>query len=621
MPTYPTQHPKIYLSANRTRLSAALAASTPAAQRFKTIVDGWVGGTSYWGFQTWNAALLGQLTGDPKYCTAAIASVEAQVATAEATIATGGTPVVAADSYLDIGGMIGDVALVYDWCYDAVSSSQRTRWLAYANQAVWNVWHPAQAVWGGAAQPWSGWATNDPADNYYYSFLRATMLLGLAAHGEDPQADTWIAQFHDTKLMGQLVPTFDADLVGGGSREGTGYGVSMRSLWMMYRWWEDTTGERLAKKTPHTHASLLNFLHQIVPTLDRFAPTGDQSRDSTASLFDYQRDYLEQLVTLYPHDVLSGRAQALLAACSVPAMQDSFNAVFDFIYDSTVPTTALDGGTAYFAQGIGQLYARSGWDAHATWLNLIAGPYTESHAHQDQGSLMLYKDGWLAWDAVIDSHSGLRQEADAHGLVRLTSGGASIAQHPDSHSQLVALHAGDGWLYAAADLTAAYDGDARIARVQRELVYLQPDVVVVYDRVTTTADTQQVWQLAMPAAPALAGTVATEATAGHALAIQRLAPGGAASSVHDFTTDATGDYGGGYRLDETMAGGDNRFLHVISIDGAAKSVVSNDDSSVTVQLAGGGSATIQFAHDVIGATLVTGGSTITLDASVDTLPE
>jgi hypothetical protein len=111
--------------------------------------------------------------------------------------------------------------------------------------------------------------------------------------------------------------------------------------------------------------------------------------------------------------------------------------------------------------------------------------------------------------------------------VRITSGGASIAQHADSQSQLVGLHSGDGWLYAAADLTAAYDGNARVARVQRELVYLQPNVVVVYDRVTTTADTQQVWQLAMPAAPSLAGAIATEATAGHALAVQRLAPTGA----------------------------------------------------------------------------------------------
>ena len=38
-------------------------AGDPAAKRFKTIVDNWVGGTDYWGFNAYQSALLGQLTG------------------------------------------------------------------------------------------------------------------------------------------------------------------------------------------------------------------------------------------------------------------------------------------------------------------------------------------------------------------------------------------------------------------------------------------------------------------------------------------------------------------------------------------------------------------------------
>src|SRR5262249_30539068 len=158
----------------------------------------------------------------------------------------------------------------------------------------------------------------------------------------------------------------------------------------------------------HTRASMLSMMHQIVPTLDRFAPTGDQSRDSTASMFDYQRSYLQELVRLYAADGLAPRLQGLLAGCSVPSMSQSFMAAYDFLYDNAdVAVGSMAGGNAYYASGIGELYARSGWDKHATWINLIAGPYTESHAHQDQGSLMVYKDGWLAYDAVVDSHSGL----------------------------------------------------------------------------------------------------------------------------------------------------------------------------------------------------------------------
>ncbi|MDX2087641.1 MAG: hypothetical protein SFX73_07315 [Kofleriaceae bacterium] len=619
-PTYPTQHPRIYIGANRQRLTSALATGRPAATRFRSVVDNWVAGTDYWGFRSWSAALMGQLTADPKYCTKAVAVVEAQVTAAEAAIAAGRAPAVAGDSYLEIGGDIGDLALVYDWCFANLSSTQKSRWIAYANQAVWNVWHPSQAKWGSSTIPWTGWATNDPANNYYYSFLRATMLLGLATRGENSQADAWLTQFRDTKVLGQLVPTFNADLVGGGSREGTGYGTAMNSLFLLYDFWKATTGEDLASKTGHTRASMLTFMHQVMPTLDRFAPTGDQSRDSTAAMFDYQRAYLQELVALFPADPVSPRALTMLAMSSVPQMTQAFNYWGDFLYDSTAAPQPLAGlNTTRYASGIGQLYMRSSWDKNATWVNLIAGPYTQSHAHQDQGSLMIYKEGWLAHDAVIHSHSGLRQETGAHGLVRIDSGGSPVRQIASTISKLVALHTGPGWVYAASDLTPAYKNNPAISKVQREVVYLQPDVVVVYDRVTSAAGTTQTWQLPTPVRPTLAGATATIAS-NHTLNVRRLVPATATSAVHDYKA-ADADFGGGFRLDETSAGGDVRHLHVLSIDNSVTSATATGDTTATVVLANGTTVRIAFNRDTVGATLTHGATTTTLAAGVDTLPE
>ena len=615
LPTYPTQHPRIYLGPNRARLAAALADDTPAAATFRAKVDAWVGGADLWGFQAWNAALLGQLTGDAKYCTAAIAAVESQVSDAEAAIARGTAPAVASDSYLGIGEMIGDLALVYDWCFDQVTADQRTRWLDYANQAVWNVWHPADAVWGA----WSGWSTDNPSNNYYYSFLRATMLVGLASTGERSDADAWIAQFRDTKILGELVPTFDADLVGGASREGTGYGVAMRRLFELYDWWQATTGERLATRTQHTRASLLAFTHQVLPTLDRVAPTGDQSRDSTAALFDYHRNYLQELVTLFPTDPLAGRAQALLASSSVPAMASSFMAAYDFLYDNAgvAQRPLAELATAYHASGIGELYVRSGWDRHATWVNLIAGPYTESHAHQDQGSVLVYKDGWLAYDPVVDSRSGLDQRTTAHNVVRIDRGGAPVRQVAETTSQLLALHHNDGWTYTCADLTAAYNGDPAVQLVQRELVYLAPNVIVIFDRIRTTSDAAQVWQLAMPAQPAISGATATISNGAHALAVTRVL--GGSYSTYDYRSDS--DYLGGFRLDDTQPGGDRRHLHVLAIDGAVVSASAAGSYGVTLQLADGTSATVSFNRDAVGGTLTRNGTASALSPGLDALPE
>ena len=54
-PTYPTSHPRIYLTPNKARLVAALNANTPTASRFKSTVDSYVAGSDIWGFGAWNA--------------------------------------------------------------------------------------------------------------------------------------------------------------------------------------------------------------------------------------------------------------------------------------------------------------------------------------------------------------------------------------------------------------------------------------------------------------------------------------------------------------------------------------------------------------------------------------
>ncbi len=614
LPVYPVQHPRIYLGANKARLQAALTANTAPSARFKAKTQQWIAGSDIWGFQAWNGALLSQLTGNAAGCTKAIGVVETQVVAAEAKIAANQAPEVAGDSYLHVGEMIGDLALVYDWCFEQVTPAQRTRWIDYANTTIGNVWNHTGAKWGSATIAWSGWSTNDPSDNYYYSFLRGTMLLGLATKGESAQADAWIQQFRDTKILGQLVPTFETDLKGGGSREGTGYGVAMRNLWELYDLWHATTGEKLHTKTKHARTSMMSFIHQTLPTLDRVAPTGDQSRDSTASFFDYHRAYLQELVALFPNDVMAQKAKQLLSSSTVPAMTQSFMVAYDFLYDMDDVTAApLDGmNTAYYAPGIGELYARSSWDKHATWVNLIAGPYTQSHAHQDQGSLMIYKDGWLAYDPVVDSHSGLDQQVTTHGLVRIDQGGTAVRQIADTLSSMKALHKGTGWIYASADLTPAYKG--AVQKVQREIVYLQPDVVVVYDRVQ--GGSSQTWQLAVPTAPSISGNTATISNAGHQLQVTKLGAG--TMGVHDYRSS---DFSGGYRLDQTASGGDQRFLNVLSVDGAAATVAASGDAGVSIHLADGRDVTVAFNPADVGATLTINGTATALGVGVDDISQ
>ena len=106
------------------------------------------------------------------------------------------------------------------------------------------------------------------------------MLLGLASYGENTQAQAWIDQFRTAKMENQLIPTFNRDLVGGGSREGTGYGTAMKNLLRALRLvgaLHHASASPRARRTRWPRWPTL--MHSIVPTLDRLAPTGDHARD------------------------------------------------------------------------------------------------------------------------------------------------------------------------------------------------------------------------------------------------------------------------------------------------------------------------------------------------------
>lgn len=617
-PIFAEQHPRVYMDRNAERLRAALTASQASAVRFSDMVDRWMNGSDIWGFQIHYAALLGYLTNDASYCERAVSEIDTYVAAEEALITSGQRPTLALDSYLEVGPHVADITLTYDWCAGFVSAAQRDRWLALADQAVWNVWNYQEATWGGVAYPWSGWSINNPSNNYYYSFLRATMLLGLVAHGEHPRAQEWLTFFRDEKIGAELVPTFEADLIGGGSREGTGYGTAMAKLFELYDLWEGSTGESLARLTDHTRASMLYMMHAIVPTRDRVAPIGDHARDSTAALFDYHRNYLQVLAYTFRNDPIAARAKWLLENSSVPQMAQQFNFVYDFLYEQPNMTEMPvdDLGLGYYAEGAGTVFVRSSWDTDATWLNVIAGPYTESHAHQDQGSLMVYKGEWLAYDPNIDSSSGLVQGTDAHNLVRIA--GATMSS--PSAGKVTRLVEGDGYFVVGADVTGAYGDGGAVSKSEREVVYLMPDVIVVYDRMDTTA--AQTWQLASPMAPTISGARASISGAHHQLTIDRILPAATGNVVALPSTN--GDFHGGYRLEWAAGSGAQTHLNVLSIDGAAAQITpmhAGDLEGVAIVLADGRTASVQFSRSG-GATIVNlAGTQATVSETVAELSE
>lgn len=535
-------------------LVAGVETGSPEYARYKDWVDAVVfDGEQRYAFSATDAAYVAQLDGDPAYCAHAVAMIEAHVAAAEAVIATGNRPEVSGDSYLEVGPILRDLSITYDWCAAQTTQQQRTRWAAYAEQAVWNVWHHEDAQWGGVAHPWSGWSVDDPGNNYYYSFVEATMYWALAS-----ESVAW-RSFLETAKWPPLVAFF-AELTGGGSREGTGYGVSHQRLFELYRVWREATGADLAAQSTHARDSVDFWIHATVPTMDRYAPIGDLARESYPNLFDYHRNLVLQARALTLDAAVRDRASWWLSRISVPQMSQGFNYRHDLLSaggDGSAPAS-----NHYFASGTGNLFARSGWDRGAIWMHFIAGPYDQSHAHQEQGGFALFARDFLAASANIHSHSGIQQGTEVHNVLRFVrSDGSTVPQREGTTSTLAVTVEGDGTVVADADLTAAFGGDAAVGSWQRELRFAGRTLRV-HDTYATAGGAHAVFQVNTPVAPIVSGNTARAGD----LVVRVLEPAGAELSVVDWHAVDPAEFATSFKLE--VSGGSGEYL-VELVDDAA----------------------------------------------------
>jgi hypothetical protein len=529
-----------------------------AFSRFRAWVDSAVGGEPGYAFNAGDAALMFRLSGSQKYCDLAVRMVESQVADAEASIAAGGRPAISGDSYLEVGPMIADLALALDSCAASVAPAQRQRWAAYAEQAVWNVWHHDDAKWGGRLHPWTGWSTDNPGNNYYYSFLEATMYWALVSGNQD-----WIDDLRKRRLP--PLQKYFSRLTGGGSSEGTGYGTAHMRLFSLYRLWRDSTGEDLTKSGTHARDSIFYWVNATVPTRDRFAPIGDQSRNSVPELYDYQRRLMLEARQLTQDPAALDASAWWLGAISVPRMSGGFNSRYDLL-------DAGKGGhppatLSHYATGTGHLFARTGWDKDAMWVSLVAGPYNESHAHQDQGSFTLFAHDWLAVTENIWSHSGIQQGTEVHNVVRFERSNRNASQcaapagdvvvhqceSPQSRSALTFTPGSDGAFTAVADLTPVYGGNPALGKWQRTLDFSARKLVV-RDQFQLGPGSRAIFQLNVPVQPRVDGL---EVVAGR-LKLRVLEPANAVISIHDWRAQDSSEFRQGFRID--VSGGDNTYV-------------------------------------------------------------
>jgi hypothetical protein len=244
----------------------------------------------------------------------------------------------------------------------------------------------------------------------------------------------------------------------------------------------------------------------------------------------------------------------------------TYSILYFMLFDPSAPAPAdpRPGKPLVFTDGgLHRVLARTDWTPNATWFDYLCNWQTINHQVGSCNEFELWRKGeWLTKERTGYSNDGVFMTSDYHNTLALqndtpnnleffevatSARGGQWTNGQNAGDPTVRMSNGGGWVYAFADSTNLYNRPVStppgsgmdIAHASRDVVWLSPDHVVVYDRAESkTANRFKRWNLTLLANPSVSGNAATVTTAGgQRLTIETLLPAGAtltASAAENF---------------------------------------------------------------------------------------
>lgn len=282
-------------------------------------------------------------------------------------------------------------------------------------------------------------------------------------------------------------------------------------------------------------------------------------------------------------------------------------------------------------ENLGQIYMRSGFTQDATYCTFTAGGSLIQHKHYDENNFTIYKYDHLALDSgdrALQTDFNLvyyYAQSVAHNVVLIHKPdeklpdywGIKQKNHKNisnyggmtkvSGAEIKAFETNDRFTYIASDATACY-GD-KCKEAVRQFVFLYPDYIIVYDRVSASDSSyRKEWLLHTKEEPVMKKGVVRTDSGGGRLFCQTLLPEDAVTEIVggegrefmvgdvNYAFDSgylekwkeplkncgRGPYWGGWRIEVEPSSEhkDDRFLHVMT---AASDKVSRPVKAVYVK--------------------------------------
>jgi hypothetical protein len=534
-------HPRIFLNSKTlTTLKARAHAGTAQWVALRQRCDEFKGGAVEWpdgnaypdsedigaGYQgdgylgpLLDVALCYQVTGRPAYAAKGIDVMTKMSAPSGAH---------AVDPLTDSGYGIRNygigLAIGYDWLHDQLTAPDRSRIRA------------ALVRWLSAYEQ-GGFERDFPQGNYYAGYYAAKAYAALATEGDtsDPELSwsSWLNGIH----RGFIQPYYATNLAGGGWPEGWNYGP-LGTLNM--------TLPALAAKTakgldlPHLAGApyafpltspryVMQFTWPDLRTLedDGALYTGDNPSGIPSWFLPAEAGFLEGMGDGFA-PAFHSFAAASRAAQGGPGTSPT-DLWTDFLFwNPGAPTKDYrDQPRSYYAHGMEAVAARSSWASNATWLAFKSGPYTNfpdaAHQYYDAGGLSIVNGtrpflvnaaAELLRNRKGTGSGDAYEQAIYNDLFYADEPNRSIfnvfyVAHPTPRGQSSRLRREgartridrfeDGGRYVLArgvhleDMYPQRDDTRTIRRWAREVLFVRPHVVAVFDTTQVTGQAGDRW--------------------------------------------------------------------------------------------------------------------------------
>jgi hypothetical protein len=238
-----------------------------------------------------------------------------------------------------------------------------------------------------------GWAINNPANNYWYSFLLATCWAQRVCPEIKPLAQIKIDQ--------AIAHYANAD---GGSREGSGYGVSKASLYGAFDAFES------GALSDHAAKDIDYIIHATTPDFKHFALFGDQplrQGPNPPVIGDRVIIWMLCAYAATSNELARGRARFWIfrSRWYHEFAEKKYNVYLQIDMAGLFEKPTAQ---AYYSEYTGHYFWRSSWDDSAIYYTQSKKPEGESHAVEGCGAINIWANGkWQAMSQSAYSRDGL----------------------------------------------------------------------------------------------------------------------------------------------------------------------------------------------------------------------